>query len=471
MAAQWSAVGESSGAADATSKSVSLPTAADRVFVAALRHHKAGRTARAAELYERITRSAPEFAPAWTNLGVALRALHRYEAAVACLSRAVSLVPEDAAAHSNLANALRSVGRLKEAAQCHRRSLELAPDAAGTHYNLALVLRDSGDIAAAMQQFERAVELGYRSSDLYWDRALAYLTNGELKSGFADYEWRWRLPEVSARVLPGKPWKGESLEGRTLFVYAEQGFGDTIQFARYVPMIAGQAKRVVFECQAPLLRLLSGSEKFTDVELIRQGEQVPPFDFHVALLTLPHLVGTTLSTIPVDIPYFSLPTGSDNPPAPRAGLTVGLAWTGKPTHRNDRNRSIALAQLAPLLQLSQVNFIGLQVGTAAQEIAALGYGSVIENRAPALKDFADTALAIQAVDLVISIDSAVAHLAGALGRPIWTLIPYVPDWRWMRQRDDSPWYPTMRLMRQRAPGDWAELLRRVAERLSQYRAA
>jgi tetratricopeptide (TPR) repeat protein len=359
---------------------------------------------------------------------------------------------------------------LKEAADCHRRSLELSPDAAGTHYNLALVLRDSGDIAAAMQQFECAVELGYNSSDLYWDRALAYLTDGKLAPGFAEYEWRWRLPEITARSLPGAPWKGESLKGRTLFVYAEQGFGDTIQFARYVPVIAGQAGRVIFECQASLLRLLSGSERFAGVELIPQGEQVPTFDFHTALLSLPHLVGTTLSTIPADIPYISPPSGSDKPPAPRAGPSVGLAWTGKPTHRNDRNRSITLAQLAPLLQLPHVHFVSLQVGTAAQEIAALGYGSVIENRAPALKDFADTASAIQAVDLVISIDSAVAHLAGALGRPVWTLIPYVPDWRWMLLRDDSPWYPTMRLMRQRAPGDWADLLQRVGERLSQYRA-
>ena len=471
MAAQWSAVGESSGAADASSKTGSTATDADRLFAAALRHHKAGRTTRAVELYERITRLAPDFAPAWTNLGVALRALYRYEAAVACLSRAVSLSPEDAAAHSNLANALRSVGRLDQAAACHRTALELSPDSAGTHYNLALVLRDSGDIAAAMRLFERAVELGYRSSDLYWDRALAYLTDGDLTRGFAEYEWRWRLPEVTARSLPGSPWKGESLTGRTLFVYAEQGFGDTIQFARYVPMIAGQAGRVVFECQPQLLRLLSGSENFADVELIQQGEQVPKFDFHVALLTLPHHVGTTLTTIPADNPYFSFPSAVDDLPARRADLRVGLAWTGKPTHRNDRNRSLTLAQLAPLLQLPHVHFVSLQAGTAAREIAALGYGSVIENLAPALKDFADTASAIHEVDLVISIDSAVAHLAGALGRPVWTLIPYVPDWRWMLQRDDSPWYPTMHLMRQRAPGDWADLLQRVGERLSHYRAA
>ena len=464
-------MGENRGATDASSNSVSLSIDADRLFVAVLRHHKAGRTASAAELYERITRSTPDFAPAWTNLGVALRTLNRFEAAVACLSRAVSLAPEDAAAHSNLANALRSAGRLSEAEESHRRALQLSPDAAGAHYNLALVLRDSGDIAAAMKQFERAEELGYRSADLHWDRALACLTDGELTRGFADYEWRWRLPEVKARPLSGTPWKGEFLEGRTLFVYAEQGFGDTIQFARYVPMIAGRAGRIIFECQVPLFRLFSGSEKFTNVELIRQGKQIPEFDFHVALLTLPHLVGTTLSTIPADIPYLTRPSASDHLLTSRTGLKVGLAWTGKPTHRNDRNRSIALEHLAPLLQVPHVQFVSLQVGTASRDIAALGYGSVIENLAPSLKDFADTAAAIDAVDLVISIDSAVAHLAGALGHPVWTLIPYVPDWRWMRRRDDSPWYPTMSLMRQQAPGDWTDLMQRVGERLSHHNSS
>ena len=462
-------MGEDRGTADVPSGANSMPKEAERIFVAALRHHKAGRTAKAVVLYQRVTRTTPEFAPAWTNLGVALRALGRYDAAIACLSRAVSLAPEDAAAHSNLANALRSVGRLSEAADCHRTSRELSPDAAGTHYNFALVLRDSGDIAAAMQQFERAEELGYRSADLHWDRALAYLTNGELVRGFADYEWRWRLPEVEARPLPGSSWKGESLEGRTLFVYAEQGFGDTIQFSRYVLALAGRAGQVVFECQAALFRLLSSSQEFSRVKRIEQGEKLPAYDFHVALLTLPHLVGTSLSTIPVEIPYLMPPSGIENPLSRRAGLTVGLAWTGKSTHRNDRNRPIGLAQFAPLLQVPHVNFVSLQVGTAAREIAALGYSSVIENLAPSITDFADTASVINAIDLVISVDNAVVHLAGALGRPVWALIPFVPDWRWMLQREDSPWYPSISLMRQRAPGEWAELLQRVGERLSRYR--
>jgi Flp pilus assembly protein TadD len=315
-----SAADENRGVANASSKSVRLSGDAERVFKAALSHHQAGRAAKGESLYQRTTRLAPDFPPAWSNLGVALRALNRHEAAVACLTRAVSFSPDDAAARANLGNAFRSLGRLDDAVLCHRAALKLSPEAPGTHYNFALVLRDSGDIATALRHFERAEQFGHQSVELQWDRALAYLVDGDLVRGFAGYEGRWRPLDVKGRRLSGAPWGGEPLEGRTILVYAEQGFGDTIQFARYVPVIAQRAGRVVFECQPRLFHLFSGSAKFDNVELIQQGDRLPEFDLHAPLLTLFHLVGTTLATIPADIPYLFLPPWDDRLLTRRSGV-------------------------------------------------------------------------------------------------------------------------------------------------------
>ena len=326
MAALWSAVGEKNGTSDVSSPQSELPAEINRMFAAALRHHKAGRVGEAAQLYQKVTRSSPTFAPAWTNLGVALRALRRYEASVACLLRAVDLAPEDAAAQSNLGNALRAVGRLDEAASHQRTALDLAPEAAGTHYNLGLTLRDGGDIEGAVRQYQRAEQFGYKSADLHWDRALSYLVSGDLERGFSAYEWRWRLPEVKQRSLPGLLWSGESLKGQTILVYAEQGFGDTIQFARYIPLIAERGGRVVFECQASLYRLFSNCSEFRNIDLIKQGDKLPKFDFHSALLTLPNLVGTTLSTIPAAIPYRVISPKASRPRTGGSRVSVGLAW-------------------------------------------------------------------------------------------------------------------------------------------------
>ena len=295
--------------------------------------------------------------------------------------------------------------------------------------------------------------------------------SGDLERGFSAYEWRWRLPEVKQRSLPGLPWSGESLKEQTILVYAEQGFGDTIQFARYIPLIAERGCHVVFECQETLYRLFSECSAISNVELIKQGDKIPKFDFHSALLTLPNLMGTTLSAIPAAIPFRVAPSEGSRPGAGGHRASVGLAWAGKPSHQNDRNRSISLKRLAPILEVPDVRFVSLQVGPAAQEIRAMGLSSIVENMVSGIEDFADTAEIIANIDLVITVDSAIAHLAGSLGRPVWTLVPYVPDWRWMLGRDDSPWYPSMSLMRQQGPGDWGELIQRVAEHLDTYQVS
>jgi len=441
----------------------------DAAFQAAVARQRAGDNAAAIGLYQRVLAADPVHAGAWINLGVALRAAGRIAAAVACLRRGVALRPDDAAARSNLGNALRADGRLDEARACHEAAIAAAPASGSFVYNLALVLRDAGDLDAALARFDAAETLGYDKSELKWDRALALLLRGDMARGFTEYEWRWQTPDAKKRDFPGPAWDGAPLGDGTLLVYAEQGFGDAIQFVRYLPLLAGRAARVVFECPALLIRLLRASPACAGLRLVaRDIDPLPDFDAHAALLSLPHLL--TAETIPAQTPYLHPPaegTRLDDPPG--GGLRVGIAWAGKPTHRNDRNRSLALARLAPVLELPGADFHSLQLGAAADQIAALGFAAVLRDWRPQIRDFADSAALIAALDLVITVDSAPAHLAGALGREVWTLLPFAPDWRWRTGRTgrtDTPWYPAMRLFRQDAPGAWDEVVARVCAALA-----
>lgn len=331
------------------------------------------------------------------------------------------------------------------------------PDTGSYRYNLALVQRDLGELNRALANFDLAEELGYDTAELKWDRALARLLIGDLARGFTEYDWRWKISDATPRGLDGPAWNGADLTGKTLLVYAEQGFGDTIQFARYLPLIRarpGAPDQIVFECPAPLARLFAASPAFENIAIvIRDTAPLPPYDAQVALLSLPRLAGTTPETIPAEVPYLA---ASKAPPAPpvRETCHIGIAWAGKPTHRNDRNRSMPLSMLAPLFEIPGPTFHSLQIGAQADAIASQGFAAMVRDRRADIADFADSAALLMSMDLVISVDTALVHLAGALHRPVWTLLPYAPDWRWQTVRTDSPWYPSMRLFRQSAPGDW-----------------
>lgn len=440
-------------------------------FDAAFQHQRAGRLADAIAGYQRVLRANPLFASAWINAGVALRASGQTEAGVACLQRGVALKPDDAGARSNLGNALRAAGRLEEAAASHEAALERRPDEGSFIYNLGLVRRDLGELDAALSCFDRAEQHGYDKPDLYWDRALAHMLKGDIKQGFDGYEWRWKIADAKPRTFDQPAWTGEHIENQTLLVYAEQGFGDTIQFVRYLPLVRPRVKKVIFECQPQLVRLFSNSKIFNGIEIVQRDMPLPAFDKQVALLSLPLALGEETNTQPDSSPYVDPPPGEHAVAAPPGHLKVGLVWAGKPTHRNNRNRSVSLEQFLPLFEVPGTTFFSLQLAEPAAEIDATGAGSLIFDLRPYIRDFADSAAVLMNLDLMISVDTSIVHLAGALNRPVWNLLPYAPDWRWQLNRVDSPWYPSMRLFRPASPRAWPGLIAEVKSELERLAAA
>jgi hypothetical protein len=299
------------------------------------------------------------------------------------------------------------------------------------------------------------------------------LLHGDFEHGWPEYEWRWKTRDFSSgrRPFTQPQWDGGSLNGRTILLHAEQGLGDTLQFIRYAPLVAEAAGNIVVECPAPLKRLLRHSLR--QVPVLSKGEPLPPFDIHCPMLSLPLACRTTLANIPRQVPYLNADSElaahwQGKLVSQRELLKVGLAWAGNKAHKNDRHRSIELSTLAPLGEVPHVSFISLQKGEPAKQATRAPAGITLFDWSNELGDFADTATLIANLDLIISVDTAVAHLAGAMGKPVWTLLPFVPDWRWLLEREDSPWYPTMRLFRQSAPGDWSGVITRVVGALLRF---
>jgi tetratricopeptide (TPR) repeat protein len=412
----------------------------------------------------------PGLALAHAALGGVLSRQGKHEQALQACRAAVRLDPGLAAAQTNLAGALLLTGASTEAEAAARRALAVAPASPDALRNLGAALDAQAKPAAALEAFDRALAIAPDDAEIHFARALTLLRGGDFAQGLAGYEWRWRTRAQRAawRDFPQPQWRGEDIAGKTLLLHAEQGLGDAIQFARYAPVAAGRGARVLLEVQPGLVRLLSGIEGVQ--RIVARGEALPPFDLHCPLLSLPLALGTTPATIPANVPY--LRAEPERAAAWRArlaakpGLRVGLCWQGNPQGVADLGRSPPLAALAPLAAVPGVRLIALQKGVGREQLAA----------APRVEDpgegfdagphaFLDTAAAMMALDLVISADTAPAHLAGALGRPVWIALKRVADWRWMLDRDDTPWYPTAWLFRQDAPGDWAGVFARMARAL------
>ncbi len=450
-------------AAHRPSAADSAPSDAAGAFAAALARHGAGDLDGAIRLYRRAIELDPRAGDAYNNLANLLAGQDKVLAAIACLRRGSAVAPNSATIFVNLGTYLRYVGRFDEASRALGRALELEPDSAAVIYRFGLLLEDLGDAEHALQYYDRAIEREPDQMEMRWTRALAHLRNGDFARGFAGYEVRFQRAETRIGVFTMPPWCGESLAGKTILVHTEQGFGDTVQFIRFIPMLAARGARVLFSCPPEMMRLMAGFPGIA-MNLVHGAPMPGVVDFHLPILSLPHRLGITLETLPRSVPYLVPPAGVAGPAVarpPGTRLAVGIAWAGNPKHLNDANRSMPLEQLFALADIEGVELYSLQKGARAADLAATGFDAMARDLDPGIADFADLAAAMVHLDLIVSIDSAPVHLAGALGKPVFVLLPVKSDWRWMRGRDDNPWYPTLRVFRQRSWGDWAGVMERV----------
>ena len=400
-------------------------------------------------------------AAAQTLRGTALNALGQPAEAVTAFTHALATRPDDAETHLNLGNAYAELDQAASAEHHIRRAIALQPGMAEAHASLGHLLASLGRVAEAVAGNETAIALQPDFAAAHWNQGVAMLLGGDMAAGWEKYEWRKRRFPDSFGSAPGPQWEGGPLNGRTILVLAEQGLGDTIQFARYLPMLAQRGAQVVVECAPSLVSLLAAIPGVA--QACARGRR-PAYDVWVDQMSLPRLFRTTLATVPYPAAYL---TADDRRVAHwagtlPAGLRIGLVWAGNPLHSNDARRSMPVAALAPIVAAGHRSLISLQVGARSQDVDDL---PGVADYADALTDWRETAAAISAMDLVITVDTAVAHMAGALGTPVWVMLPYAPDWRWMLNRTDSPWYSCMRLFRQESPGDWDGVADRVAAAL------
>ncbi len=468
----------------------------------------AGQQAEAIAHYCQAITLRPNYTKACYNLGNLHLERGEIQEAIAQYQQALALDPQDLQIQTNLANALKEAGDLEAAITQYRQVCDRSPDSAEFHYNLGVALHDSGDLAEAVACYNRAIALEPHTVIYHWNRALSLLISGDYPQGFIEYEWRWQTETLTPRPFPQPLWDGSPLTGRTILLHSEQGLGDTLQFIRYIPLVAAQGGRVILECYTPLFPLLQQLE-WVDI-LVLRDEPLPAFDVHAPLMSLPRIFGTTLETIPREIPYLMVrpphpsrldlqehrpPTQADvslvpndqntsNSPLKKGGwggsllnassenlnpspsCKIGIVWAANQENPTAIKRSCPFSyfiQLVEKFKGYKIGFYSLQKDS--NELTELSPEVPIQALAPQLNHFRDTAEIMAELDLIITVDTAVAHLAGALGKPAWVLLPFAPDWRWLLHRPDSPWYPTLRLFRQSKPGDWQSIFEAVKQAL------
>jgi len=434
-----------------------------------------GAPERAVGAYGRALAADPNHAIAHYNLGNALRELRRFDDAVAAYERALRLQPGWPEANTNLGLAYAALGRTEDALAAYGRTLAARPDHALAHNGIGLVFQARGELARARAHFDRAIALAPDFAQARSNRAQLALLDGDFARGWPEYEWRLRVPGHAVPRTAAPRWEGGALDGRTLLVRAEQGLGDTVQLVRFAPVLAARGARVVLETQPAIERLVRSCPGLAAV--VPRGAPLPPHDLETPIASIPHRLGLALDSIPRAVPYLAADAKLAAAAARRirrpGTFTVGIAWQGNPVFPQDRHRSMPLAHFAPLAAVPGVRLFSLQKGYGAEQLAAAPFA--VEDLGAALDAaggaFTDTAAAIMALDLVIVSDSAVAHVAGALGRPVWVVLPLTPDWRWLLGREDTPWYPTMRLFRPQRLGEWGEVFGRVAAALGAAAAA
>jgi len=423
------------------------------------------------EIFIRRALEIKQEATAWNHLGNALQEQQQFSAALECYQQSLRLKPDYVTALNNMGNALRDQNQPQEAVLYYQKALAIKSDYVTALSNLGNALRDQNKIEEAMEYYHRAQHIDSTYDKAHWNEALALLVKGDFANGWKKYEYRWKQEGLSPshHYVTRPMWHADiDLKGKSILVYAEQGLGDSLQFIRYLPLLAERGATIFFEVQAALKALLVDLPFLTGIYL--PGEKLPDTDYQCPLLSLPLIFSTRIESIPAAIPYVypdadkiahweKILSGS--------AKKIGIVWSGAASHKNDRNRSIPLIDFKNILNQSCAEFISLQKEFRVADEAVLANFPALRILGPQIRDFADTAAIISLLDLVITVDTSVAHLAGAIGKPTWLLLPYAPDWRWLLNRDDSPWYPTMRLFRQPEIGDWGNVLERIARELFQ----
>jgi tetratricopeptide (TPR) repeat protein len=443
---------------------------ADAMSNLGLALHATGRFDEAVANYRSALLLAPDHPEILYNLANACLELGRVDEALANYDAALAKTPGHVGALVNRGNALLRLNRPVEAIASYEKALAAMPRHPQILTNRGHALRRLDRPFEAIADFEAALKAGPDFPEAHFEAAMTRLTLGEFDAGWKAYEWRWRTGAFARqrRQLQAPLWLGDApVSGKTILLHAEQGFGDTIQFIRYAPLLVERGAKVVCEVQPELKPLLS---QFADIAIIAAGEPLPAFDLHCPMLSLPLAFGTTPETIPAGIPYLGAPVERlarwrDRLPAGRS--RAGFVWSGSPSHKNDRNRSIPLARLSALFEDPALSCFSLQSELRKTDEEALRNLPGLVDLGGEFRDFADTAAAISMLDVVISVDTAVAHLAGALGKPVMILLPYAADFRWMRDSADTPWYPTAKLLRQPAFGDWDSVIGRLGDQLRQ----
>jgi tetratricopeptide (TPR) repeat protein len=418
--------------------------------------------------YRKAVELDPNLAEGWAGLALLLHEKGDMPASIPLYEKACAIKPDVVTTLSNFGLALVGTGQLERGFQAYHRALELRPDFPNALNNLGNAYREKLDMPKTLECYDRALFFKPDHHDARWNRSLLLLLLGRFEEGWLEYEWRWlKFPEERRNFAQAR-WDGFDISGKRVLLFAEQGFGDTIQFARFIPLVAERGAKVVVECQpelAALIKTAGGAEI-----VVERGETVPPTDYQCPLMSLGRVFATDADNIPRKVPYLRADTASiaywREKLRPQDGtLKVGIAWAGAARHHRDRERSMKRSMFAPLRALPEVSFFSLQKGPPANESADR---FPLIDHTNDLKTFADTAAMMENLDLIISVDTSVVHLAGALGKPIWTMIPFLPDWRWLLEREDTPWYPTMRLFRQNKANDWSDVVDRLLESLRRF---
>lgn len=432
---------------------------------------QAGNAQDALSCFQSALVAEPQNAILYLHAGAALHDLERHGEALACYSQAIRISPHLGEAHNNRGNTLMALGYFAEAAESFAIASDLLATSPVPLTARATALQALGKVTEAESECRQAILLDPHFAAAHWNLSLNLLLQGLYAEGWQEYEWRWQKPDFTSpcRHTDIPLWDGSPLDGKTILLHAEQGFGDAIQFVRYAPIVAQHGGTVIIECHPQLTSLFRSVRGVHSV--ISFGGPLPPISFQAPLLSLPHIFGTTLETIPAHCPYLAvLPEYRDKwkaiMPNQLTSLRVGLVWAGK--SYPDPRRSCRLEDFAPLAKIhaDTVKFYSLQMGAGSEQADTPPAQMSMTDLTSRIENFADTAALIWQLDLIITIDTAVAHLAGALGKPVWLLLPFAPDWRWMLERIDSPWYPTMRIHRQKSPGDWGPVIRSLTTDLS-----